>query len=404
MFLVKTKKTRGILQQVGVTRQRDLTPRCQKFYKAIGGEWGKRTAVMQHKINNFKERLRNATMLAGNQQFCNLLHTVNESTYTFIMQQIRTQQQKPRARRFSLNEKILCLSLLKASGRGYRLLSMIFSLPSRRTLTNLLNQIPYQPGINKNIFGSIRQAVQNLKSKNDKLCVVVFDELAIKPLLTYNRRLNIIEGLEDYGNGKRKPHIADHANVFMIKGINRQWKQAVSFTFSNGPIKSGQLKSLLIEVIKQCQEAGLEVIGTVCDQGSANQAVINSLLRDTAQECLRKGVENKYSGFCINEQEVIPLFDVPHLFKGIRNNLLTKDLYYQQDGQKKIARWQHIVALYMLDRMEFVRLCPKLTDGHVMVDKMNKMKVSTMTRVFSHSVGALLKRLSKWGKYNIILF
>lgn len=52
----------------------------------------------------------------------------------------------------------------------------------------------------------------------------------------------------------------------------------------------------------------------------------------------------------------------------------------------------------MLDQMDVTRLCPKLTDGHVMPEKINKMKVSTMAQVFSHSVGALLKRVSKWGK------
>lgn len=47
------------------------------------------------------------------------------------------------------------------------------------------------------------------------------------------------------------------------------------FTFSNEPIKSEKLKNLLINVIKMWQESGLEVVSTVCDQGAANQAVIN---------------------------------------------------------------------------------------------------------------------------------
>lgn len=73
------------------------------------------------------------------------MNSVNETTFTFIMQQIRTQSQKPHARRFTLGEKILCLSLPKSSGKGFRML----------TLTNLLNKIPYRTGINKNIFVSI---------------------------------------------------------------------------------------------------------------------------------------------------------------------------------------------------------------------------------------------------------
>jgi hypothetical protein len=33
--------------------------------------------------------------------------------------------------------------------------------------------------------------------------------------------------------------------------------------------------------------------------------------------------------------------------------------------------------------MEVIRLCPKLTDAHIYLNKMNKMKVKLMTQVFS---------------------
>lgn len=97
----------------------------------------------------------------------------------------------------------------------------------------------------------------------------------------------------------------------------------ILYLLSRGPVKSAVLKTLLVDVITLCQEAGLEVVGTVCDQGAANQAVINSLVRDTAHDCLRKG-------FCLNDQDIIYLYDVPHLFKGVRNNLMTKDLHFEQ--------------------------------------------------------------------------
>jgi hypothetical protein len=39
----------------------------------------------------------------------------------------------------------------------------------------------------------------------------------------------------------------------MLKGIHRQSKQAISFMFSDGPIETLKLKSLLMEVIKKNQ-------------------------------------------------------------------------------------------------------------------------------------------------------
>jgi hypothetical protein len=86
-------------------------------------------------------------------------------------------------------------------------------------------------------------------------------------------------------------------------------------------------------VIKECQRIGLEVVVTVCDQGGANQAVINSLLKDTAERCQRAYKENKYCEFGINGEDIIPVFDVPHLFKDIRNNLLT--IFYTKWSKKK---------------------------------------------------------------------
>lgn len=169
------------------------------------------------------------------------------------------------------------------------------------------------------------------------------------------------------------------------------------FTFSSGPIKSIKLKEIITLVIKECHRVGLEVVATVCDQGAANQAAINSLLEKTKVELQRNNLENRYFGFLVDGREIVPLYDVPHLFKGLRNNLLTKDLHFEMNGEKKVAKWSHIEQLYSLDIKEpSLRICSKLTDAHVIKDKINKMKVSYCTQVFSHSVGALLKRISQW--------
>jgi hypothetical protein len=304
---------------VDVTREKHLTPRCKKFYKIVG-DWSRRTAKLQRSVGSLRKRLKYAEKFANGPNFQNIVDCVNEPTYTFIMQQARLQKVRPRARRFKLDEKILSLALYKNSPKGYRSLSKIFSLPSPRTLTNMLNKIPYRPGINKQILNSLKTRVQDLK-ENEKICAVVFDEISIAPLLQYNSKEDYIDGVEDFGND-RTTRISNYANVFFIKGIYRQFKQPFSFCFSHGPIKAVKLKILIQEVITECQKIGLKVVTTICDQGSANQSAINLLMKATNQECVRAGVENCYFGFLVNGEEVVPLYDVPHLFKGIRNNLL----------------------------------------------------------------------------------
>ncbi|CAH1378880.1 unnamed protein product, partial [Tenebrio molitor] len=53
------RKRKSILKQVDVTRQAQLTPKCKQLYKMVGN-WGQKTATLQHKMKSLKERLRDA--------------------------------------------------------------------------------------------------------------------------------------------------------------------------------------------------------------------------------------------------------------------------------------------------------------------------------------------------------
>lgn len=339
-----------------------------------------------------------AENFASSPKFENLLKYVNEATYKFIMLQVRTQHQRPKSRRFTLDEKILALTLFKSAGKGYRLLCKLFALPSRRTLINLLNRIPFNPGICNNMFESLRRPVSKMKTI-DRFALLVFDEMSIDSLIHYNPKDDLIVGLHDEGDNQRKPEPADHANVFMLKGVFKQWKQPICYTFSNGPAKSSSLKKLVVEIIRKATEIGLTVIATVCDQGSANQTAVKQLISMTAEYCQREDIENKFQGFLVDKNEVVPLFDTPHLFKGLRNNLLTKDLHFSIDNKNYVGKWEHIEQFYLLDCEDEHRICNKLTDHHVMRGRINKMKVSCCTQVFSYQVGIIMKKIVSWSKF-----
>lgn len=113
---------------------------------------------------------------------------------------------------------------------------------------------------------------------------------------------------------------------------------------------------------------------------------------------LKKKWHNRYFGFVIDGEEIIPLYDFPHLLKGVRNNLLVKDLHFVQDGIEKVARWKHIQQFYLSDKAEHeLRLCPKLTDFHVIPETIKKMKVACASQVFSQRVAASMKCMSRFG-------
>lgn len=113
---------------------------------------------------------------------------------------------------------------------------------------------------------------------------------------------------------------------------------------------------------------------------------------------MRRGEDPKRR-LVINNAEVIPLYGVPHLFKGIRNNMLKKDLIRDSSDRIREAKWKDIETAYHIDcGSGNVRAIPKITEFHVVPSKIRKMKVSCATQVFSHSMAAAIAVMARNSK------
>lgn len=353
-----------------------------------------KTFVINKRYLNAKNRIKMADKFNKNSKS---LRGLNEFTQNFIESQIRMQSQKPRGRRFTVDDKVFALSLFKQSGKAYRTLSKVFALPSRKSIMDLLKKIPFETGINNRIFEHLKTAVRKLKNKLDRYCSVIFDEVSISASLQFIKSKGKIIGFEDLGHNEQSSKFADKALVFMVRGLRKKFKQPVAFYLTNSSMNSIQLSNIIKDVIKAVKSTGLTVISTVCDQAPSNVAAINRLNHETNINYLKAGKENCVFGFEINDEEIIPIFDVPHLLKGLRNNLLTKDLHFTYENQPKTASWKHVIQFYELDKEQSTegdRLILKLTDAHIYPDKIKKMKVSIAAQVFSQRVGAIMKRMA----------
>ncbi|CAH0564359.1 unnamed protein product [Brassicogethes aeneus] len=321
------------------------------------------------------------SLIEQNRDFLETVTTSNDVSLNFFASNMRNLQCKPKGRRFSLKDNIFALSLYKHSPRAYRFLSKFFSLPSRKTLTNMLNKVPFLAGINPAIFKHLKTSVAKLIAE-DRNCIAMVDEMAVQPHLQHNERYDYIEGFVDLGGGNRRIQFADHALVFMAKGIRKAWKQPVFFGFCEGTTATDDLVKCITDVIKELELAGLTVVATVSDQGATNRAAINKLCNKKTGEALL------YHPTGEKGAEIVHLFDPPHLLKGIRNGLLTKDLKFKVGEDEKVASWEHILNYYVLDRKQGAYVhCTKLTDEHVLPNKIRKMKVKMASQVFSHTLG-----------------
>lgn len=260
----------------------------------------------------------------------------------------------------------------------------------------ILNKVPFDVGLNDCIFDSLHLSVAKMESE-DRSCTLLFDEMSVEPALSYNQKHDRIDGFHNTGND-RKNVFADHAMVFMARGIRRKWKQPIAYYFVNNGMDARTLASKIKEIIRRLREIGLRVIATVSDQASSNTAAINLLMQETNRECFQENKENRSLGFCIDGEEVIVLYDPPHLLKCVRNNLLSSNAKFIWNKREQTASWNHVIELYELDVGDHdTRMLNKLTDAHIYPEKMKKMKVKVAAQVFSHRVSSIMRMLAKHG-------
>nr|CAH7755824.1 unnamed protein product [Callosobruchus chinensis] len=209
----------------------------------------------------------------------------------------------------------------------------------------------------------------------------MFDEVSSETGIQYNTVGDCLQGFVDFGGNERRAIYADHALVLILKGIRRRWKQPICFCFCEHSTRTGDLVRTIKDVVRSVHNTGLKIVASISDQGTNNVAAIKYLLNETKAYCLSNNIENRFQGYLVDGNEIVHLYDYPHLLKGIRNSLLVKDLHFEPDGEKKVASWSHILDIYRLDqKMGKFSQFYELTHEHVLPTKIRKMKVKHCTQ------------------------
>lgn len=208
--------------------------------------------------------------------------------------------------------------------------------------------------------------------------------MAIKEGLSYDKGKDVVEG---FVPGEQQ--LANHAIVFMVRGLTEKWKQPVGYFLSSGPMSADTMKLHLLSCLTKLNEVGLKVVVIVADQGSNNRSLFQVRLGATADKPF----------FSHNNSKIYVLFDPPHLLKNVRNNLKKHGF---EVGENDIL-WEHIVDFYTLDSSKPVRLAPKLTKKHIELPPFAPLRVNLAAQVLSHSVATGLHVMAQWDKLPGIL-
>lgn len=133
----------------------------------------------------------------------------------FIICQLRNPKKSKYHKNFIVENKILAIqSIYKKSPKAYRFLSNLFCLSSVDTVRKTVRHISIKPGINEELFSTLKKKVKTFKTTSDKCCLLLFDEIALQPHLSYSKYEDVVEGFVN-DRLDRKLEIANHVAVWM---------------------------------------------------------------------------------------------------------------------------------------------------------------------------------------------
>lgn len=184
---------------------------------------GNKIKSLQKAKDNTVAKFKKCLKLSENPTFQKTLKKFTTAAIIFTLLQFREIGKNKMGRRFNAEEKIMALALLKQGPRAYRWMRKFFVLPSPLTLSRMITTAAIKPGLNCNLFKQLKSVADRM-SPHKKLCVLMFDEVALTPHFDYNRRVDAISGFVNNGTTSKK-QIADHALVFMMRGIQKNYKQ-----------------------------------------------------------------------------------------------------------------------------------------------------------------------------------
>lgn len=282
----------------------------------------------------------------------------------------------PKQRRvWPIDHKKFALALYYKSPSAYKFLYNKIVLPSPYTVQRWISKSNFLPGFSAKLFWQIQQKVTTW-SESERACVICFDEMSLKETMDYNKSLDFIEGFEDLGHLGRTPRKARYALVFLARGLYSRWRLSLAYFVSHCGVPSLHLVVLLKTVLERCFQSGLLPQAVVCDQGTSNQSTYKKL-----------GVLENQPFFEVGTHRIIALYDVPHLFKNFRNNLLQNN--FVNDEQE--ISFQDVRAVYTIDQSKTCKAMTKITERHINPKGFQKMSVKLATQVFSHTVASCIK-------------
>jgi len=243
------------------------------------------------------------------------------------------------------------------------------------------------------------QCKLQLSTAQERDCVLMLDEMAVRKCLEYDKGLRSFVG--EVSTEVAKSHcaestdveLASHALVIMIRGLTTNWKQVVAYYLTGNSVNGNVLWNLLKQIVVDLQTIDVNVRAVVCDMGSCNRAMWRVAGVVTCKERVINSVQHPV----LSDQLLYFLPDVPHVLKNVRNCLLSHDILLPPDIVTQynlpgpIVSISHVRGLLDLQESSELKIAPSLRRQQVEPRQFEKMKVRVAAQLFSHSVSSALQ-------------
>ncbi|KAF0705158.1 THAP-type domain-containing protein, partial [Aphis craccivora] len=191
-----------------------------------------------------------------------------------------------------------------------------------------------------------------------------FGRNLLRTSLDVKTRTLTYSGLEDFGGDIESKFVSseltDHALVFMFQRLVDNVTQPISVFASKGPVKGVDLVQLIIKAIILLEDAGLQVMALTCDGASTNKTMLKQFGVSGKRADLKNYFTNPYDG---------------------NRNL---------NPSNNFIKWDHYRQV-LNDSKSMLKICPKITNYHIVLNNLTKMKVKYATQIFSNSMAVGLQ-------------
>lgn len=281
--------------------------------------------------------------------------------------------------------RTFCLTLHYYSPRAYNYVREKFenNLPSITTIRNWYASLNASPGFTSESFETLKKKAE--ESESVLLGALIFDEMSIRTHLQWDAAQLMFQGNISLGRkyvGQNIVPVAKDALVFLVSGMNADFKIPIGYFFTNG-LNACEKAALLNEALIRLANAKVEIVSITFDGFKTNVSMCNVMGAN-----FKEG-----KGYIIDPvdfvRRIYVFMDPPHMLKLARNHFGSKIII---DGEGNKIEWKYVELLHQTQNKLPSNLDNKLTKEHMQWAS-KKMNVRLAAQTLSSSVADALEFL-----------